>query len=159
MPVYYGVHRSDDYLAHYGIIGMKWGVRRAIRRGNDRALRRQYRKAQKKLKQLNRESNWFIHDLKGRAWGKLADSKSSLGKTASLLTAARIRMHYHNAMASDVGDLYKDKRRDKFKDAMNDAFRGTKYDQANIARMNNLKRAQRSKKWKNLRRKLHLPSA
>lgn len=159
MGKYYAIDRSSEYLAHYGIRGMKWGVRRAIARGNDRALTRHYKRAQRKLKQLDHESNWFVHDLKGRAWGRVADSKSRIGKAASFLTAARIRSHLHNAMASDPGDLYMDHRRDKFKNAMNEAFRGTKYDQANIARRKNLARAQRSKKWKALRSKLHLPSA
>lgn len=30
MPDYYGVERSQDYLEHYGIKGMKWGVRKAV---------------------------------------------------------------------------------------------------------------------------------
>lgn len=43
---------TDDFLAHYGIKGMKWGVRRAIARGNERALNRHFRKAAKKLAKL-----------------------------------------------------------------------------------------------------------
>lgn len=56
---YYGLATTptEDYLAHYGIKGMKWGVRKAIQRGNDRALSRQYRKAQKKLAKLERRAN------------------------------------------------------------------------------------------------------
>lgn len=27
MAKYYGVERSDEYLAHFGIRGMKWGIR------------------------------------------------------------------------------------------------------------------------------------
>ncbi len=55
---YYGAPTTPttDYLAHYGIKGMKWGVRRAIERGNDRALSRQYKKAQKKLAKLEKRS-------------------------------------------------------------------------------------------------------
>lgn len=52
MPQYYGVARSSEYLAHYGVKGMKWGVRKAIERGSERALDRQYRKAQRKLNKL-----------------------------------------------------------------------------------------------------------
>jgi hypothetical protein len=56
---YYGIAttHTDDYLAHYGVKGMKWGVRRALDRNNDRALGRQYRKAQKKLAKLERQAS------------------------------------------------------------------------------------------------------
>lgn len=49
---YYGVTRSTDHLAHYGVKGMKWGVRRALARGNDKAVDRHFRKAAKKLRKL-----------------------------------------------------------------------------------------------------------
>ena len=39
---------------------------------------------------------------------------------------------------------------------MNEAFRGTKYDQQKLAREKNLKRARRSKKFKAIRRKVGL---
>lgn len=50
MAEYYAVERSAEYLAHYGVRGMKWGVRRAIDkiRSNMR-MSRNYMKAQKKL--------------------------------------------------------------------------------------------------------------
>lgn len=54
---YYGVTRTDEYLAHYGIKGMKWGVRKAIESGNSARLGRQYRKAQKKLAKLEARAN------------------------------------------------------------------------------------------------------
>ena len=46
---YYGVTRSTDHLAHYGVKGMKWGVQRAVARKNVKALDRHYKKAAKKL--------------------------------------------------------------------------------------------------------------
>ncbi|MDT3387317.1 MAG: hypothetical protein LIR46_06080 [Bacteroidota bacterium] len=52
MNEYYAVIRSTDHLAHYGVKGMKWGVRKAIARGNERALDRHFRKAVKKLRKL-----------------------------------------------------------------------------------------------------------
>lgn len=54
---YYGVTRTDEYLAHYGIKGMKWGVRKAIESSNSARLGRQYRKAQKKLAKLEARAN------------------------------------------------------------------------------------------------------
>ena len=57
----YAIDRSEEYLAHYGIKGMKWGVRKAIEGGGtglgNRRLARQYRKAQKKLAKLERRAN------------------------------------------------------------------------------------------------------
>lgn len=53
----YAVERSDEYLAHYGIRGMKWGVRRAIASGNSARLGRQYAKAQKKLAKLEKQAS------------------------------------------------------------------------------------------------------
>lgn len=52
----YAVERSDEYLAHYGILGMKWGVRRAIKSGNSARLGKQYAKAQKKLAKLEKQA-------------------------------------------------------------------------------------------------------
>ena len=52
----YAIERSPDYLAHYGIRGMKWGVRKAIARGDSRALGKQYAKAQKKLAKLEKRA-------------------------------------------------------------------------------------------------------
>lgn len=53
----YAIDRSDEYLAHYGIKGMKWGVRKAIESGNSRALARQYKKASRKLAKLQARAN------------------------------------------------------------------------------------------------------
>lgn len=53
----YAVDRSDEYLAHYGVKGMKWGVRKAIASGNSRRLARAYLKASRKLARLERRAN------------------------------------------------------------------------------------------------------
>lgn len=54
---YYGVIRSPEYLAHYGVRGMKWGVRRAVQTANVRSLDRHYAKAREKLAKLNARAN------------------------------------------------------------------------------------------------------
>ena len=53
----YAVDRSDEYLAHYGIKGMRWGVRKAKESGDRRALQKQYNKASKKLAKLEKRAN------------------------------------------------------------------------------------------------------
>lgn len=52
MSEYYAVQRSTDHLAHYGVKGMKWGVRKAIVNQNEKALDRHFRKAARKLRKL-----------------------------------------------------------------------------------------------------------
>ena len=45
MAKYYGIERSSEHLTHYGVKGMKWGVRKAIESGNTRALAKHWAKA------------------------------------------------------------------------------------------------------------------
>ena len=52
----YAIERNENYLAHYGIRGMKWGVRKAIASGNSARLSKQYAKAQKKLAKLDKRA-------------------------------------------------------------------------------------------------------
>lgn len=56
---YYGAVSTPttDFLAHYGVRGMKWGVRKAIQRGDRKAVSRQFRKAMRKLERLNEKAN------------------------------------------------------------------------------------------------------
>ena len=61
MNEYYGVPTTpgDDYLAHYGVKGMKWGVRRALSKGGARgarALARRYAKDAKHLAKLEKRA-------------------------------------------------------------------------------------------------------
>lgn len=57
MSEYYAVQRSDEYLAHYGVRGMKWGVRKAVAQGDTEKLRKQYKKAAVKLAKLSLNAN------------------------------------------------------------------------------------------------------
>ena len=53
----YAIERNDEYLAHYGVRGMRWGVRKAIESGNSARLSRQYAKASKKLAKLEKRAS------------------------------------------------------------------------------------------------------
>ena len=69
MSEYYGVNPSSDFFAHYGVKGMKWGVRKALEKGGSsgaRALARQYKKASKKLRKLEK------HGANGKKYAKRA---------------------------------------------------------------------------------------
>lgn len=57
MSEYYAVERTGDSLAHYGVRGMKWGVRKAIASGNTAKLGKQYKKAAKKLAKLEKRGS------------------------------------------------------------------------------------------------------
>lgn len=52
MAEYYGVTRTPEYLMHYGVKGMRWGVRRAKEKANAKRLERHYEKAKRHLRKL-----------------------------------------------------------------------------------------------------------
>lgn len=76
---YYAVERSTDHLAHYGVKGMKWGVRKAIQKGSDKKLSRQYAKAQKKLEKLNSKVDVDVQRLAAAKHKRRAIAALGLG--------------------------------------------------------------------------------
>lgn len=77
MSEYYAMIRSTDHLAHYGIKGMKWGVRKAKAKGvatarGQRAMRKQYVKAQKKLAKLNQLADLQVQSANVKKHNKRA---------------------------------------------------------------------------------------
>ena len=81
MSEYYAVQRSGECLAHYGVKGMRWGVRKAIGSGNDRALNRQFKKASKKLAKLEKQA------ASGKKYAKRA---AAYGAGAAALGSAAV---------------------------------------------------------------------
>lgn len=107
---YYGVTRSDEYLAHYGVKGMKWGVRKAIEKGDSKALARHYKKAAKKLAKLKRNEN--IDEQKRRLEKSKKVAKIGLGVGVAATTAATGSHFLNKALnkawdqnARDMSDL------------------------------------------------------
>lgn len=164
---YYGVTRSTDHLAHYGVKGMKWGVRRAVARRNDKALDRHYKKAAKKLAKLQDIGlNSKKYAAKATAYGAAAAGVGTLaGKfgskhgdptlewqaikpgnpvdlypvwkkhskhpiTSNIAGAAALGLtgaSALNAYRAANGAKYRAKAV-KWKNSMDDAFKGTKYE-------------------------------
>lgn len=50
------LHSDQSYLMHYGIKGMQWGARKAIKRGDKKAFDRQYKKAKRMLNKLEKQA-------------------------------------------------------------------------------------------------------
>ena len=82
MSEYYAVERSGDSLAHYGVRGMKWGVKKARSTGNAAALGRQFRKAEKKLAKLEKRG------ASGKKYAKRAAKLATGAALAGGLAAA-----------------------------------------------------------------------
>lgn len=79
MSEYYAVQRSDDSLKHYGVRGMKWGVRKAIKSGNVKRLSKQYNKAAKKLAKLNAKTDIKTQTAKANKYNKIAKRAGKVG--------------------------------------------------------------------------------
>ena len=79
MSEYYAVIRSTDHLAHYGVKGMKWGVRRALATGNQKVLDRHFRKAAKKLAKLDWKANVEIQGARAKKHNRRAKIAAGVG--------------------------------------------------------------------------------
>ena len=80
MAEYYGVTRTPEYLMHYGVKGMRWGVRKAIARGNTKHLDRQYRKAYKKLQKLNKRADINTQKAIAEKYDKASSGSRIVGR-------------------------------------------------------------------------------
>ena len=102
---YYGVASTptDDFLAHYGVKGMRWGVRKAIEKGNTKALSRHYAKAQKKLAKLNAKTDIGIQQAKADKLNKVEKRAAKIGATGAGTIAG---LHLSSDISGVLGRIY-----------------------------------------------------
>ena len=148
---------NDRYLMHYGVKGMKWGVRRAIERQNYGALNRHYSAAARKLKTLTARSDKDLvriskkQNAKNTAVSTLASGLMSggltMGMNSHLPAAERLKWSaiaggvgagaaalsggvnqaYLAALGSKRGNARQNAKRKAWEKEMRRAFKGTKY--------------------------------
>ena len=156
MAEYYAVERSSEYLAHYGIRGMRWGVRKAIRSGDPKKLRKAYLKAAAHLGKLSINANQGMMQQRYKTakrnmlYGAGMSGAMSAGLTAGLNTHLPIKKNllYSGAAslggalggailnskgitsrrwASNRGHEKAIAKRNEFRKALESEFRGTQY--------------------------------
>lgn len=104
---YYGspTTPTSDFLAHYGVKGMHWGVRKAIERGSEKALDRQYKKAQKKLSELKDRTN-IKKQIKIHNTAKAAGIASAMASPASVIAGHMIGKKTIEKTIENVPKIY-----------------------------------------------------
>lgn len=156
MSEYYGVTRTPEYLMHYGVRGMRWGVRKAIERGDDARLSKAYQKAVKKLGKLSLNANQGVQKKiysqakRNMAVGAISSAGISAGLTAATnhgMSAANKAKYSAIAglaggvggalinsrgigagrYASDRGHAKAIAKRDAWRKEMESTFKGTRY--------------------------------
>ena len=154
MNEYYGIATTptSDFLAHYGVKGMHWGVRKALDRGSERGLRRQFKKASKHLAKLQNKANTDYQRKRiksagisqksdavaaglnlGLAGALTAATKRTwipVGAGVSAVDAIYSQIEKRNArkLASESGHKEAAKKANDFRKEMNKAFKGTQYE-------------------------------
>lgn len=153
MIAYYGIQRSSEYLAHYGVKGMKWGVRKALEKGDKFRLKYHHDRAIGKLRRLQEKANIAEQKLERRggidaaSLGAAIAGASVLNKKitpqknhfndlltiygvgGTALTGAGIynAMSAHHRMGTK-GHAKAIKKVNDWQDAMHEAFKDTKYE-------------------------------
>lgn len=93
MKEYYGVNPSSDFFAHYGIKGMKWGIRKAVDKAySGRSHSLSFSRARDKLRkiqqehEINRVQNAQLHGRTRkvrRLYNKASERLEQLDKNAN----------------------------------------------------------------------------
>lgn len=120
MSAYYGIHRSNNYLAHFGIKGMKWGVRKQRPVTGNGAHSSAYNNAKRKLglttlgggiiggsiyaathkKEMN-AINKSAKPKRSKDWMVTVDTRSRRDREAAGESGSRIKYHPNGLSKSD----------------------------------------------------------
>lgn len=101
MSEYYAINQNENCLRHYGIKGMRWGVRKAIESGNQQKLNRQFQKAQKKLYKLNMRADADFQKQVAKKHGKRAGVALGVGLSG---VGGILAANHANKLATAVVD-------------------------------------------------------
>lgn len=107
MSKYYGIQRSSEYLQHYGVKGMKWGIRKAV------AHPVSYLKAKRKLSKLTSEQKQLKKNVRrsmaknDKTYKRLQEAKDSDKNTfiKKRLKVAGRRIAYRHARRKLMNDI------------------------------------------------------
>ena len=106
MSEYYAVQRSGDSLAHYGVRGMKWGVKKALTSGSDKKLNKQFVKAQNKLRKLEDKADLSRQKAAAKEHGKKAVRSAAVGAVTGAFSVGAQNQYAKNAIKdSRIGKI------------------------------------------------------
>lgn len=91
MNEYYAVVRSSSALSHYGVKGMRWGVRRAIKRINERFFGKRPRNPKELTVRKSNSSSYSFHesDKMKSLMGQMKKMESDFYKNSKLVDEHR----------------------------------------------------------------------
>ena len=91
MNEYYAVVRSADELMHYGVKGMKWGVRKALKKNNMSKLAYHYQRASRKRDILKDRTSRKDQKEEAKAYGTGGAALLGLGALGGLASYGAIK--------------------------------------------------------------------
>ena len=114
MHEYYGIPSQSDFFMHYGVKGMKWGIRKAVERTGYRQRSPGYSRIRQKLEDLQQKKiqKQINKVQKARAFGKIRKVRRMYDKASEHL----------NELDKNANRTYNRAQVDQNKDMAHDLF-------------------------------------